>query len=671
MNFVQTTTAPVAALTGPAGSLVLPLLRCLGNGRGKAVIGSAVPDPETPLTLGALGTTLARLGYDISYGARAKSRWRQPIDGAVVVAADDGAVVAFARQAGRTLAIAPTPDGIAVPPTAEADPAEVAARLARAATVLHVRQVFAVPLTEFDEDLRHVLTAGFAVSLFINLIALAIPFLTMVVYDRVIGGTSPEALPGLAMGGLIVVAIVLGLRRARARLLAAAHARFGHALETRAAQRVMRAPVAVTGQAAAHVLLERIQQAWRVVDPLGHALSTALFDAPFILLSLVAIACVGGLIVLVPILYLGVFLAIAVLLDHRSRTDLQLAAAAAAEREAMLAELADKAEDLRLAGLEDAWLNRFAEVSRRTAAAAVQTGTRAAFTQAVAHVLGTGVALATLATGVGLVLGGSMSAGGLIATMLLVWRITGPAQALFFSLGRLRQARGQRARLEALLQTPAEADPQTRMHNAKRNVPTLRFDRVSYRHPTAAEPALSGVSFAMEPGEVVAVLGPTGCGKSTVLDIAAGLLTPQAGAVLVDGENLAHIDPDDYRLTVAAHAPARPHVFNVPARENIALAAPWIETATLDDTVLDGDRLALARLASRPPRIAVLDMPANGEDGAARFAAFVERMRGSGSVVFSTADPAVARMADKVLVLDAGRAIYFGPPAPVATEVKA
>ncbi len=690
MSFAQSTTAPVPALTGPLGTLVLPILEALDSGRAKAVLASAVPDPETPLTPGMLAVTLGRLGYDVTQGARAAERWRQPVDGAVVAVGRDGAPAAFCKIAGRVLRLATDA------PAAAIDPAEAARALASAARVIHVRRVFALPLTEFDENLRRVLAAGFGVSLVINLVALAVPFLTMVIYDRVIGGAATDILPGLAVGGGVALLALFALRRLRARLLAVAYGRFGFSLQARVADRLLRAPLASSGRFQAYALLARVREAWRGVDPLSNALSTALFDAPFIVLSLIAVAWVGGIVVLVPVAYLALFFAIALLMERRSRFELQVAGAALAEREAMLSELAHKAVELRLAGVADAWLRRFEEASRRVAAASLATASRGALSQAVAYVLGTGAALATLAAGVALVFADAMTAGGLIATMLLVWRITAPAQALFFSLGRLRQGSDQRARLEALLNTPVEADRAVRLHKAHRGVPTLRFERVSYRPPGAAEATVAGLSFAVEPGEVVAVLGPTGSGKSTVLQMAGGLLAPSTGLVSVDGQNLVHIDPDDYRLTVAALRPAQPHVFDASLRDNIALAAPWVDGRTAaevarvawgadgarvaadlsrpaaaaaaaplaDDT---GARLGLARLLAKPPRIAVLDSPFDGAapDLRAALEAFVAAARGTTSVLFATTDPATARLADKVLVLDAGGAAYFGPPAPV------
>ena len=670
-------TSSVPTLTGAAGATLLPLLRSLGNERSEAVIASAMPDPAAPLTFGDLAVTLARLGYDVCQGDRARSRWRQAIDGAVVLLSRDGKIAAFARQGGGVSKIAS--DGTVV-----TDPEDAGRAMREARRILHCRSAFTVPLTEFDENLRHVLVGAFGLSFFINLVALAVPCLTMVVYDHVIGGAAPEILPGLAVGGGLALACLFVLRRMRALLLGAAVGRFGLNLQARVVHRLFRAPLANSGRFQVFALLARVRDAWRPVDPLSNAMSTAVFDAPFILLTLLAIAFIGGVLVIVPVLYLVFFLAVALLMQHRSRLGLQIAGAALAERDAMLAELAEKAEPLRLSGLQESWLRRFGEVTHRVTALAMSNATRAAAAQSLAYVLGTGVALATLMGGIAVVLAGDMTAGGLIAVMLLVWRIVGPAQAAFHALGRLRQSHSQRQRVEALLQSPVEADRPTRLRNAPRTVPSLRFDRVSYRAPGAGEQSLTGLSFAVEPGEIVAVLGPTGSGKTSVLEIAAGLLTPQLGIVLVDGRNLAHLDPDDWRLTVAAYVPARAHAFSADAPDNIALAAPWIGAGNAMQFVdkvwrvpaltapmaahlsaSDDARLGMARLAAKSPSIAILDTPAAGAEVDARraFEDFLVSCRGSRSVLFSTDDPAMARFADKVLVLNAGTVAYFGPPA--------
>lgn len=641
-----------AALAGPFGTVLVPLLRALGNPRAESVVLSAIAEPRAPLDLASLAATCERLGHDVSQGARARGRWREHLDGAAVTVDGAGAVHALVKRAGQFFEVAAE----ASRPLA---PQEAQARVAAATQILHLRARYDLPIAEFDEDQRHVLAGGLMVSLAANLVALCVPFLIMVVYDRVIGGAAPEILPGLALGGALVLLALLALRMLRGRLLSAAHARFGYALERRSALKLTRSPLAVAARFQPHSSLARMSEAWRPVDALSHQLSTSVFDAPFVLLGLLAIAFVGGWLVMVPLLYLAMLAGVAWLLERRSRLGLQVAGEVAAEREAMLAELGDKALALREAGLAEAWLARFGEVQRRMAGVALDGATRAAFAQGLGHVLGTGLALATLAAGVGLVLAGAMTAGGLMASMLLVWRINGPVQALFFSLGRLRQIPAQHARLEALLRLPEEAGEPARLHRAPGAPVEVRYDRVSFSHPGAGAPALLGVTGRIAPGEVVAVTGPTGAGKTTLLRLTAGLLAPQSGAVLLGDENLAHIDPDELRLTTAAHVPEAPHCFDLPAAENLLLAAPWRSEAPATVT-----ELGAARAALKPAWLHLLDTPLSGANDPRRpaFEAFLAAQRGKGTVLFATADPALAALADRVIVLERGQVIYAGAP---------
>ena len=650
--------APLPAMEGPCGALLLPLLRALGNQRGEAVAISGIFDTARPLDMDGLAGTLERLGHDVSQGERARARWREPLDGGLIALTAGGEVRALVKRAGR----------IFVVPGLEPVSPEAAAAIAASARLLHVRAMYDLPLTEFDEDVRHVVAGGYAMSLAANLVALCVPLLIMVVYDRMIGGAAPEIIPGLATGAVLVLLALVLLRAARGRLLAAAHARFGDGLQARVARRLARAPLAVGGRLKPEAALARLAEAWRPVDPLSHALSTAVFDAPFVLLGLLAVALIGGWIVLVPLLYLPLLAGLALLLARRSRLDLQVVGEATAEREAMLAELAEKAVPLREAGLAEAWLARFAEAQRRMAALGMQAATRAAFTQATGYVFGSGLALATLAVGVGLVLEGAMTAGGLIASMLLVWRINGPVQALFFSLARLRQVPAQRARLEAVLKLPTEADQPARLHRASAGPVELRLDRVSYTHPGAASPAVLGITLGVAPGEVVAVTGATGAGKSTLLHLAAGLVAPQSGAVLLGGQNLAHVDPDELRLRAVAHVPRAPHAFRLSRDENLRLAAPW-----RGDAAEEGDDLGLARARLKEAWLVVIDTPLSGAQDPRRpaFEAFLREQRERGSVIFATADPALAALADRVVVLDRGQAVYAGPPRRAASPATA
>src|SRR5262249_23479554 len=139
MKAVANSTMEVIALTGAVGSQVLPLLRALGNDRSEAVIASAVPDPQRPLSFGMLALTLGRLGYDVCQGGRARDRWHQAIDGALVLLEGGGAISTFVRQANRVSEVGASMDGASIPDPVEADPLAVTRRMERARRLIHLR----------------------------------------------------------------------------------------------------------------------------------------------------------------------------------------------------------------------------------------------------------------------------------------------------------------------------------------------------------------------------------------------------------------------------------------------------------------------------------------------------------------------------------------------------
>lgn len=101
----------------------------------------------------------------------------------------------------------------------------------------------------------------------------------------------------------------------------------------------------------------------------------------------------------------------------------------------------------------------------------------------------------------------------------------------------------------------------------------IRFEEVTVRFPGLESPVLDRVSFAVRPGEKVALVGPSGAGKSTVLHLLLGFATPDGGRILVDGVDLRDLDIDQWRRQVA-WVPQHPHLFAATVADNIRLGAP-------------------------------------------------------------------------------------------------
>ncbi|MFH8489984.1 thiol reductant ABC exporter subunit CydD [Streptomyces longisporoflavus] len=209
----------------------------------------------------------------------------------------------------------------------------------------------------------------------------------------------------------------------------------------------------------------------------------------------------------------------------------------------------------------------------------------------------------------------------------------------------------------------------------------LSVEGVTVRYPGRASDAVSGVSFAVRPGETVALVGPSGVGKSTLLDVILGFVEPAEGRVRVGGVDLAEVAPEQWRERIA-WVPQRPHLYAGTIAENVRLARPDADDASVREaldaagalefvsalpagaqTVLGEDgaglsagqrqRLALARafLADRP--VVLLDEPTAALDGEteAGVVEAVRRLAVGRTVLLVVHRPALLGIADRVVRL--------------------
>ncbi|SFY38212.1 thiol reductant ABC exporter subunit CydD [Streptomyces atratus] len=229
----------------------------------------------------------------------------------------------------------------------------------------------------------------------------------------------------------------------------------------------------------------------------------------------------------------------------------------------------------------------------------------------------------------------------------------------------------------------------------------LELEGVTVRHEGRTEPSLAGASLVVDEGETVALVGPSGVGKSTLLDVVLGFTTPDEGRVRIGGVDLATLSPDKWRERIA-WVPQRPYLFAGTIAENVRLARPDADagavTAALRDagaydfvaelpdgerTLLGEDgaglsagqrqRLALARafLADRP--LLLLDEPTASLDGEteAGIVEAVRRLAAGRTVLLVVHRPALLSVADRVVTLEpsaAARPARTGATAPRPTS---
>ena len=222
--------------------------------------------------------------------------------------------------------------------------------------------------------------------------------------------------------------------------------------------------------------------------------------------------------------------------------------------------------------------------------------------------------------------------------------------------------------------------------------PQIQLQRVTYRHP-GREVGIRDCDLVIRPGQVTALVGTSGCGKSTLLSLLLGFAAPEQGRILIDGLELARLDPAQWRECVA-WVPQQTHIFEGTVRENLLLAAARADAAALDraveasgfaevlarlpsgwETVLgerglglsggELQRLALARALLRErAQVWLFDEPTAHLDGAGArsIEALIRAAAVNRTVLLAVHRLGAARAADWLVVLREGRIVEQGPP---------
>ena len=245
-----------------------------------------------------------------------------------------------------------------------------------------------------------------------------------------------------------------------------------------------------------------------------------------------------------------------------------------------------------------------------------------------------------------------------------------------------------------------EGDLVPRSVDQRRFAGAVSFSRVSFRYSPESDPALVGVNFDIKPGQVIAVVGANGAGKSSLIKLVAGMYQPQAGAVLIDGADIRQMDPQNLRQAIS-YVPQDIEFFRGSIAQNLRLANPVasqddLRMACMSAGVLQdvenlpkgfstrvGDqhssrfsasflqRLALARAFVREAPVILFDEPTNGLDQKAdrAFQHTINRLRGGSTIFLITHRPSHLDLADRILVLEAGQLRGDAPPERIKQQV--
>lgn len=205
---------------------------------------------------------------------------------------------------------------------------------------------------------------------------------------------------------------------------------------------------------------------------------------------------------------------------------------------------------------------------------------------------------------------GEIGAPQAVALMVVVVRFLEPFTVLADLAGAVENSRAVFERLNTIITAEAADQPAPAPASAQTPAPRIQFRDVAFRYRDAGEHVLRGINFTLEPGTTTAIIGPSGSGKSTILSLIAGLQEPESGQILIDGTDIAALDPATRRAQVSMIF-QHPYLFDGPIRDNILVGHPSANEQQTQQAI------ALARVDEIIQRLPHADQTRVGEAGTA------------------------------------------------------
>src|SRR6266436_5619747 len=533
----------------------------------------------------------------------------------------------------------------------------------------------------------HIALAAFL----INMLALATPLFIMSVYDRVVPNGAIPSLIALSIGMGLAIIFDFVLRTVRSRMIdvtgktvdvVLAANIFEHVMAVKMAQR----PTSVG------IIANQLRDFDSVREFFTSGSVVSATDLIFAVLFVAVLYIIAGPLAFIPLVMLPIMITLGLMLQRPLDRAMKRMQAESAARHGVLVESLSGLETVRATGAEA----RMQTAWERSVAATARSGEDvhfwASLTLTSTNTAQQLTSLLLVIIGVFLILDGKLTMGALVAANMLAGRILAPIAGIASVITRGTQTLSALKSIDRIMSLERERSPQRAYVARKIDEGRIAFENVSFAYPNAPAKALEKVSFKIEGGERIGIIGRVGSGKTTIGRLLLGFYEAKEGRILVDSVDSRQYDPSDLRSGIG-FSMQDTDLFFGKLRDNIALGKPEasdeeiLNAARLsgvesfiaghpmgyDMPISEGGRslsggqkqaIGLARVLIRKPRVLFLDEPTAHFDIRSE-AEFLERLKAIGgermTIIISTHRLSLLSMVDRLLLFDNGRLVADGP----------
>ena len=533
--------------------------------------------------------------------------------------------------------------------------------------------------------------AGLA-SLVTNVFAVGTSLFAMIVYNRIIPSNATSSLLVLVIGmGILLLADYL-IKTSRSKLLGSAGVESDLIIADRLFTQVLdvqqKARKGSVGE-----LANTLKEYEHVREFFTSAALVSLIDLPFALIFVGVIWFLGGAMVFPVLAGIAVLFAVTVYMQPKMKKIAERSLEDAQSKHSIMVETLSGLETVKLLGAGGLLRRRFKKVLARQSEITEESKRQLFFSSNVTQEVQQAVQIGVVAVGALAVADSAYGFGAIIACTILSGKALMPFAQLASLLSRLNQVVSGYKALDALMQTPTEHRQRKSFVQRGRYSGRIEFSDVRFSYPGESQAALESISFQVDAGERVAIVGRVGSGKTTIGKMATRLYVPDAGSVSLDDVDIEQLDPAEVRENIG-YVSQEPWLIAGSIEQNVLLGASSPDPETLiwacdlagvsdfanrhpeglkqkvserGEGLSGGQRqaISLARALVRRPPILLFDEPTSSMDARSE-KLLISRLEQAGltaTFVVITHRTSLLSLVDRVIVIDRGKVIATGTSA--------
>lgn len=527
-------------------------------------------------------------------------------------------------------------------------------------------------------------------SVFINLFALNSSIFIMTVYDRVLPNNAESTL--WMLSAVVIGAFVFDFifKTVRSATLDRITQRVEVILSSKIHEKLMRVNMTHKPPSAGH-FASVVKDFESIRDFMTSMTLTALIDLPFALCILFFIYLIAGKLTLVLVACALVLLVVNVLAQPLQKMLVGKSMDEGSRRQGRLVEVVNNLDIIRMMNAQSIFQYKWEQDTGVLSETSRKSKFASSVTLSISSIIQNMVSIFVVIGGFYLIRDENMTMGQLVAVVILGGRALGPLVTGINLLVRYQYVRKAYKNVDNFMRLPEERDPDSSLLSRPDINGEVVLEKVGFSYPNQIFRALDNISFKINKGEKVGIIGNVSSGKSTLLRLILGLYTSTEGKILVDGTDCRQVDSADLRESMSCIS-QEAKLFDGSVRDNLFYANPHLSHEELDEVVkisgldkllnsqpmgLDlpvgeggshlsgGQRqlVAIAQAVAKNPPIILMDEPTSSLDTGAE-AEFLTKMKEftkDKTLILSTHKMRELQLVDRIIVLDKGLMIADGP----------